>query len=82
MTSAFFLQCTTYTDVPLSAYVIVTKPAMIVSTRRWSRAKREKKMRETKGQSEASQFTEWRNYKVNQSLRRIEFFLLRICLRK
>ena len=34
MTSAYFLQCTTYTDVQLSAYVIVTKPAMIVSTRR------------------------------------------------
>ena len=34
MTSAFFLQCTTYTDVPLSAYVIVTKPPTIVSTRR------------------------------------------------
>lgn len=58
MTSAYFLQCTTYTDVQLSAYVIVTKPATIVSTRRLSRAKREKKMRETKSQSEASQFTE------------------------
>lgn len=32
-------------------------------------------MRETKSQSEANQFTEWRNYKVNQSLRGMKFFL-------